>query len=75
MRAVQFGIRSLFGLGIVASLGFGAVQLTAKPAEAAARVCFDEYCNDYCYMRGFSYGFCDNTTRQCACFEPRVPPK
>ncbi|HEV2734496.1 MAG TPA: hypothetical protein VGV85_06635 [Longimicrobiaceae bacterium] len=68
MRAVQFGIRSLFGVAVVASLGFGAVQLTAKPAEAAARACFDEYCDDYCVGKGYTYGFCDTTLQRCACF-------
>ena len=60
--------RSLFSAGVLAALGFGALQATpasAAPATAAL-ACTKSVCNDYCINTlGYDYGKC--VDGECSC--------
>lgn len=60
--------RAAFGLGLLAAMGFGAVQAMAAPAQAAAAAgsCDywqQQYCRDYC---GSWDASCSNGI--CSCY-------
>jgi hypothetical protein len=58
------------GAMVAASLGFGATQALARPAEAAeARACLKYECMAYCQSRGGT-GQCLYDTCFCRIWEP-----
>jgi len=62
----------LFGVGIFASLGFGAASFFAKPAEAAASaVCpfyrFEDLCEQCCYSYLWTQYHFNPATGECRC--------
>lgn len=59
--------RGVFGLALLAALGFGATQALAAPASAEAKGagrCTDQYCKKACAP---FYGYCDYRSGLCAC--------
>lgn len=62
---------ALFGFGLAASLGFGAVEAFAAPEFAAegARNCNPAACNRICRDDGFTGGVCLSHNKQCVCYQ------
>lgn len=63
--------RMVFVMGLVAAMGFGAVQAFAAPQQAKAGdgTCTPEqefYCLDYCVNNGGDGAFCSRG--QCMCY-------
>ena len=58
--------QAVFGLGVLASLGFGTRQALAKPVErSAGPACVSSTCDYYCITHGANYGICVNGTCTC----------
>jgi hypothetical protein len=58
-RLAQSAAKTVFPLGILGSLGFGAVQATAAPPSAAAPpYCNLSECNQICLAASCDYGIC-----------------
>lgn len=58
--------RGAFALGILATLGFGAQQAVAAPAERlAGPACISQDCDYSCITTGYNYGICVNG--KCVC--------
>ena len=68
-RITRLVSRGLFSAGLAGALAFGAMQVTAAPARAAARECDIIICDQRCRDLGFSYGYCDPSPLKgnCAC--------
>lgn len=63
--------RVVFGMGMLAAMGFGAAQAVAAPSKAgaAAATCTSaerRNCLIYCNSIGGDGGFCENG--QCTCY-------
>jgi hypothetical protein len=61
--------RAAFGMGLLAALGFGAVQATAAPQrgaapQAACTASQSQYCRDKCAQQGWD-GYCRNGLCYC----------
>ncbi len=57
----------VFGAATLLSLGFGAAQALASPAEGSARrACTTAVCHSLCVESGYSYGSCRDG-RFCTC--------
>jgi hypothetical protein len=60
----------IFAAAVAGALGFGAAQVLAAPAPAAAgraAACSWERCDAICVSRGHAYGDC--STGACRCFD------
>lgn len=64
--------RGMLALAVAGSLGFGATQAFAVPAQARLGVCppysgptFNTECDMSCQSQGYDYGFC--RYGQCVC--------
>lgn len=62
--------KGLFTLAMALSLGFGASQALAAPADgaAAARLCDELKCRRSCLALGYQYGACSAGAEVCDCW-------
>lgn len=66
-RSFSYLRRGLLGVAVVGSLGFGASQALAAPPQAShQRVCYEAYCDDYCWRNWFATGQCSG--QACYCY-------
>lgn len=61
---------AVFGVGMVAALGFGATQALAAPelSQKSARHCNPAACDAACKAYGFTGGVCLAHNKQCVCY-------